>query len=190
MGSHVTKHTTVPDKANCEYVRTCMYMHRVSTWNWFHGFWIRAVTCSLESKIANDFFFVYRCFVETRTYVNVHACFASLYVSTNQRGRRRHKTAERMEQLASRCVCTLEASDDGHCWGEGKGATPRSKSSLITAGQTETEQTGIPFAWSASDEDRRRSHPTVRPRPAQRPTCVPAHCNGPCVAAAGYRPIL
>jgi hypothetical protein len=32
------------------------------------------------------------------------------------------------------------------CWGEGKGATPRSKSSLITAGQTETEQAGTPFA--------------------------------------------
>jgi hypothetical protein len=33
----------------------------------------------------------------------------------------------------------------GLCWGEGKGATPRSKSSLITAGQTGTEQAGTPF---------------------------------------------
>jgi hypothetical protein len=33
-----------------------------------------------------------------------------------------------------------------YCWGEGKGATPRSMSSLITAGQTGTEQAGTPFA--------------------------------------------
>jgi hypothetical protein len=34
----------------------------------------------------------------------------------------------------------------GECWGEGKDATLRSRPSLITAGQTETEQAGIPFA--------------------------------------------
>jgi hypothetical protein len=33
-------------------------------------------------------------------------------------------------------------------------------------------------------------HPTVRTRPARRPTGDPAHCNGPCVAAARYGPNL
>jgi hypothetical protein len=88
------------------------------------------------------------------------------------------------------CVQAKQLRVEGKCWGEGKGATPRSKSSLITADQTGTEQAGTPFAWSAPDEDRRRSHPTVRPRPAQRPTGAPAHCNGPCVAAASYGPDL
>jgi hypothetical protein len=60
------------------------------------------------------------------------------------------------------------------CWGEGKDATLRSRPSLD----------------SAPDEGLRRRHPTVRPRPAQRPTCDPAHCNGPCVAAACYGPNL
>jgi hypothetical protein len=32
--------------------------------------------------------------------------------------------------------------------------------------------------------------PSLRPRPARRPTCDPAHCNRPCVAAARYRPNL
>jgi hypothetical protein len=58
------------------------------------------------------------------------------------------------------------------------------------AGLTETKQAGTPFADSAPDEDLRRSHPTVRPRPAQRPACDPAHCNGPCVAAVCYGPNL
>jgi hypothetical protein len=58
------------------------------------------------------------------------------------------------------------------------------------AGLTETKQARTPFADSAPDEDLRRSHPTVRPRPAQRPACDPAHCNGPCVAAVCYGPNL
>jgi hypothetical protein len=45
------------------------------------------------------------------------------------------------------CCATRDAAlNITVCWGEGKGATPRSKSSLITAGQTETEQAGTPFA--------------------------------------------
>jgi hypothetical protein len=32
--------------------------------------------------------------------------------------------------------------------------------------------------------------PSLRPRPAWRPTCDPAHCNRPCVAAARYGPNL
>jgi hypothetical protein len=32
--------------------------------------------------------------------------------------------------------------------------------------------------------------PSLRPRPARRPTCDPAHCNRPCVAAARYGPNL
>jgi hypothetical protein len=32
--------------------------------------------------------------------------------------------------------------------------------------------------------------PSLRPRPALRPTCDPAHCNRPCVAAARYGPNL
>jgi hypothetical protein len=53
----------------------------------------------------------------------------------------------------SRCLLTGSSSSLwkwhrrlGHCWGEGKDATLRSRPSLITAGQTETEQAGIPFA--------------------------------------------
>jgi hypothetical protein len=49
---------------------------------------------------------------------------------------------------------------------------------------------GHPSLDSAPDEGLRRRHPTVRPRPAQRPTCDPAHCNGPCVAATCYGPNL
>jgi hypothetical protein len=58
------------------------------------------------------------------------------------------------------------------------------------AGLTETKQVGTPFADSAPDEDLRRSHPTVRPRPAQRPACDPTHCNEPCMAAVCYGPNL
>jgi hypothetical protein len=47
-----------------------------------------------------------------------------------------------------------------------------------------------PSLDTTSDEGLRRGHPTVRPRPARRPTCDPAHCNGPCVAAACYGPNL
>jgi hypothetical protein len=47
---------------------------------------------------------------------------------------------------------------------------------------------GHPSLDTAPVEGLRRGHPTVWPRPAQRPTCDPAHCNGPCVAAACYGP--
>jgi hypothetical protein len=49
---------------------------------------------------------------------------------------------------------------------------------------------GHPSLHTTSDEDLCRGHPTVRPRPAGRPTCDPAHCNRPCVAAACYGPNL
>ena len=49
---------------------------------------------------------------------------------------------------------------------------------------------GHPSPHTTSDEDQRRGHPTVRPRPAWGPTCDPAHCNGPCVVAACYGPNL
>jgi hypothetical protein len=42
------------------------------------------------------------------------------------------------------------------CWGEGKGATLRSKSSLSAAEPTATKQAGTPFAPSVPGEDRRR----------------------------------
>jgi hypothetical protein len=67
---------------------------------------------------------------------------------------------------------------------------PSLEAFAAAAGLTETKQAGTPFAESAPDEDLRRRCPTVRPRPAQRPTCDPAHRNGPCVAAARYRPNL
>ena len=40
------------------------------------------------------------------------------------------------------------------------------------------------------DEGLRRRPHTARPRSAPRPTCDPAHCNGPCVAAVCYGPNL
>jgi hypothetical protein len=40
----------------------------------------------------------------------------------------------------------MQAIEKTPCWGEGKDATLRSRPSLITAGQTETEQAGTPFA--------------------------------------------
>jgi hypothetical protein len=73
-----------------------------------------------------------------------------------------------------------------------KAETPPFARSLrcLAAALSETKQAGTPFAWSAPDEDRRRRHPIVRPYPAQRPTCDPAHCNGPCMASACYGPNL
>jgi hypothetical protein len=67
---------------------------------------------------------------------------------------------------------------------------PSLEAFAAAAGLTETKRAGTPFAVLSPDEDLRRRHPTVRPRPAQRPTCDPAHCNGPCVAAACYGPNL
>jgi hypothetical protein len=67
---------------------------------------------------------------------------------------------------------------------------PSLEAFAAAAGLTETKRARTPFADSAPDEDLRRRHPTVRPHPAQRPTCDPAHCNGPCVAAACYGPNL
>jgi hypothetical protein len=76
------------------------------------------------------------------------------------------------------------------CWGEGKDATLRSRPSLQSPVRRRQNGQGHPSLYSAPDEGLRRCHPTVRPRPAQRPTCGPAHCNGPCVAAACYGPNL
>jgi hypothetical protein len=76
------------------------------------------------------------------------------------------------------------------CWSEGRNVTLRSKSPLLSRCSDRDSRQGHPSLRSAPDEDRRRRHPTVRPRPAQRPTCDPAHCNGPCVAAASYGPNL
>ena len=47
--------------------------------------------------------------------------------------------------FGTRRLCRTGPSE-GKCWGEGKDATLRSRPSLITAGQTETEQAGTPFA--------------------------------------------
>jgi hypothetical protein len=61
----------------------------------------------------------------------------------------------------------------------------------VVVGPTETRQRAkAPFAPYDIRRRPARGHPTVRPRPAQRPTYDPAHCNGPCVAAACYRPNL
>jgi hypothetical protein len=80
---------------------------------------------------------------------------------------------------------------DGQCWGEGEDVTLRSRPSLWSSVQQRQDNgRRHPSPHTTSDEDLRRGHPTVRPRPAQRPTCDPAHCNGPCVAAACYRPNL
>jgi hypothetical protein len=78
----------------------------------------------------------------------------------------------------------------GPCWGEGKDATPRSRPSLQSLVRRRQNGQGHPSLDSAPDEGLRRRHPTVRLRPAPRPMCDPAHCNGPCVAAACYGPNL
>jgi hypothetical protein len=76
------------------------------------------------------------------------------------------------------------------CWGEGKDATLRSRPSLQSLVRRRQNGQGHPSLDSAPDEGLRRRHPIVRLRPAQRPMCDPAHCNGPCVAAACYGPNL
>jgi hypothetical protein len=82
-------------------------------------------------------------------------------------------------------------NEDAECWGEGKDVTLRSKPSpWLSVQQRQDNGRRHPSPHTTSDEDLRRSHPTVRPRPAQRPTCDPAHCNRPCVAAACYGPNL
>jgi hypothetical protein len=76
------------------------------------------------------------------------------------------------------------------CWGEGKAATLRSKSSPQSLVRRRQNGQGHPSLGTTSDEGLRRGPPTVRPRPVRRPTCDPAHCNGPCVAAVCYGPHL
>jgi hypothetical protein len=84
----------------------------------------------------------------------------------------------------------LQNKSQYDCWGEDKDATLRSRPSLQSLVWQRQNGQGHPSLDSAPDEGLRRRHPTVRPRPAQRPTCDPAHCNGPCVAAACYGPYL
>jgi hypothetical protein len=76
------------------------------------------------------------------------------------------------------------------CWGEGKDATLRSKSSPLSLVRRRQNGQGHPSLGTTSDEGLRRGLPTVRPRPVRRPTRDPTHCNGPCVAAVCYRPHL
>jgi hypothetical protein len=76
------------------------------------------------------------------------------------------------------------------CWGEGKAATLRSKSSPQSLVRRRQNGQGHPSLGTTSDEGLRRGPPIVRPRPVRRPTCDPAHCNGPCVAAVCYGPHL
>jgi hypothetical protein len=74
------------------------------------------------------------------------------------------------------------------CWGEGEDVTLRSRPSPWSSVQQRQDNgRRHPSPHTTSDEDLRRGHPTVQPRPAQRPTCDPAHCNGPCMAAACYK---
>jgi hypothetical protein len=47
-----------------------------------------------------------------------------------------------------------------------------------------------PLSNMPQDEGLRRGHPIPRPRPTQKPTSNPAHCNRPRVAAAHYGPNL
>jgi hypothetical protein len=47
-----------------------------------------------------------------------------------------------------------------------------------------------PSSHASQDEGLRRGRPISRSRPWGRPTCDPAHCNRPCVAAAHYGPNL
>jgi hypothetical protein len=95
-----------------------------------------------------------------------------------------------------RHLATSSAPDDlvelvPRCWGEGEDATLRSRPSLKSLVQQRQDNgQGHPSPDTTSDEDLRRGRPTVRPRRAWRPTCDPAHCNGPCVAAACYGPNL
>jgi hypothetical protein len=68
---------------------------------------------------------------------------------------------------------------------------PSLEAFAVVVGPTETRQRArTPFAPTTSGEDLQRGHPTVRPRPAWRPTCGPAHCNRPCAATACYGPNL
>jgi hypothetical protein len=92
--------------------------------------------------------------------------------------------------LSQKVMSEVSVSRRRRCWSEGRIATLRSKSPLLSRCSDRDSRQGHPSLRSAPDEDRRRRHPTVRPRPAQRPTCDPAHYNGPCVAAACYGPII
>jgi hypothetical protein len=78
-----------------------------------------------------------------------------------------------------------------NCWGEGEDATLRSRPSPWSPVQRRQDNgRGHPSLHSTSGEGLQQGHPTVRLRPAWRPTCDPAHCNRPCVATSCYGPKL
>jgi hypothetical protein len=100
---------------------------------------------------------------------------------------------ERLSSELSKChdIIINLRNENASCWGEGKDTTLRSRPSLQSLVQQRQDNgQGHPSPRMTSDEDLRQGHPTVRPRPARRPTCDPAHCNGPCVAAACCGPNL
>jgi hypothetical protein len=77
------------------------------------------------------------------------------------------------------------------CWGEGEDVTLRSRPSPWSSVQRRQDNgRRHPSLHTTSGEDLQRGHPTVRPRPAWRPTGDPAHCRRPCVATACYGPNL
>jgi hypothetical protein len=77
------------------------------------------------------------------------------------------------------------------CWGEGEDATLRSRPSPWSSVQRRQDNgRRHPSLHTTSGEDLQRGHPTVRPRPAWRPTGDLALCRGPCVATACYGPNL
>jgi hypothetical protein len=101
------------------------------------------------------------------------------------------KTTNGSPSPAPAAATTTTSAPGGRCWGEGEDVTLRSKPSpWPSVQQRQDNGRRHPSPHTTSDEDLRRSHPTVRPHPAQRPTCDLAHCNGPCVAAACYGPNL
>jgi hypothetical protein len=127
-------------------------------------------------------------------------CAAALHCTC---GRVRTKHTSRAWALGGRrraapaMVCRLSAALGTARWhpghrllGEGKDVTLRSRPSLQSLVRWRQNGQEHPSLDTAPDEGLRRRHPTVRPRPAQRPTCDPAHCNGPRVAAACYGPNL
>jgi hypothetical protein len=76
-------------------------------------------------------------------------------------------------------------------WGEGEDVTLCSRPSPWSSVQRRQDNgRRHPSLHTTSGEDLQRGHPTVRPRPAWRPTGDPALCRGPCVATACYGPNL